>query len=126
MTVDFVIDAQGHPRVRAAPPYHLLRWYLEGDVQSNAAWCDELQHLIAWVQADASVVGWEGTGNAFTLALSADRATLLPSWADGEPACELPLEEFSRVIAGWARFLRGNGLAPPAAHLHPPADSAAT
>lgn len=112
MTVDFSLDERARPRARAAAPHQLLHWYLEGDVQSNAAWCDQLRRIVSWLRADSSTLAWEGTGNAFTVMLSAGGARLQPAWFDDEPACELALDEFDEIIAGWARLLRGHGLAP--------------
>ncbi|MPZ87467.1 MAG: hypothetical protein GEU81_05210 [Nitriliruptorales bacterium] len=112
MTVDFSLDEQGRPRAMAAPPRQSLRWYLEGDVQNNAAWCDELQRIISWLRADSSMLAWEGTGNAFTVMLSGGTARVQPAWSEVHAACELTLDDFSAVIAGWARFLRTHGLAP--------------
>jgi hypothetical protein len=112
VNVHFCLDEQGRPRAEVTPRLQVVRWYLEGDVQSNAAWCDHLRHVISWLQADSSMLAWEGTGNAFTVMLSGSGARLLPAWSEDEPGCDLPLEEFDTVIGGWARFLRDHGLAP--------------
>lgn len=97
-------DQAGDPRAHCPPPYTLLGHFLEGDVQSNIAFCDDLLQAITRV-ATGTLDVWQETGNAHTLILSADGARIAADWASATPPCQLSLAELRTALERWRAFL---------------------
>ena len=50
---------------------------------------------------------WTQTGNAYTLILTPDGATLEPEADEGEEATLLPLADLREAVTRWVEFLAG-------------------
>ncbi|MFL6203454.1 MAG: hypothetical protein ACJ76J_30170 [Thermoanaerobaculia bacterium] len=75
----------------------LLARYLESDVQDSPELARLLLGLVDRV-ASGDLEGWEGTGNAFTLALAPEGATIQPEFGfDAEP-CRVSLDELRQAL----------------------------
>lgn len=81
-------------------PTDLLDQYLQSDVQGSPEVTRMLLDLVDRV-ASGDLEEWEGTGNAFTLTLTPEGATIFPELAlDPEP-CHVSLAELRDALSGW-------------------------
>jgi uncharacterized protein YacL (UPF0231 family) len=102
--VIFEQDERGYPRVRAAPPCEVLGWFLEQDVQGNAAKCHRLLGLIEEARSGRRP-HWQGTGNAHTLTLTPSGARVENEFVEPLTACDLPLDELAAAVRGWLELI---------------------
>lgn len=104
MQMKFYRDINGSPRVNMKPPFDIIGRYLEHDVQSFPGWCRELIQIVEDV-----IIGtrnhWEGTGNAYTLILTPDKARVESEFAEPEEVCEISLKDFKQALVGWLNFI---------------------
>lgn len=78
----------------------LLAQYLESDVQESPEVARRLLDLVEQV-ASGELEEWEGTGNAFTLTLAPEGATIQPEFGfDTEPR-RYSLDELREALIGW-------------------------
>jgi|SRR5271163_805785 uncharacterized protein YacL (UPF0231 family) len=93
-------DSNGYCRVVSNGLHPLVGAYLEQDVQSDLAACDELIALI-----DDIVGGrrecWTGTGNAHTVIMKADGVSLINEYDDSLGIGHIPLDVFRKCIETW-------------------------
>ncbi|MCZ6677555.1 MAG: YacL family protein [Candidatus Poribacteria bacterium] len=111
MTIKYYIDENGFRRAEVSPPYELLGWYLEGDVQGSIYTCklllSEIEKAKAGVEEEYS-----GTGNAHTITIKRDKVVieneLLNETKDCEMSqiCEIPLPEFEKALTQWFEFIK--------------------
>ncbi len=99
------IDDNGFPRATFSPPYEVIGWWLEQDIQSDGDEVDELLDII-----DSVIEGtrneWEGTGNAHTLSLKKDRANIVNEFCIPEQSCEILIIELRNILVAWQELLR--------------------
>jgi len=82
----------------------LLAQYLVSDVQQSPEVARMLLDLVDRV-ATGDLDSWEGTGNAWTLTLAPEGATLYPEFAlDAEPL-QVSLAELREALSGWLASL---------------------
>ena len=82
----------------------LLAQYLVSDVQESPEVTLMLLDLVDRV-ASGDLESWEGTGNAFTLILAPDGATIQPELgADTEPS-HVSLDDLREALNGWLALL---------------------
>lgn len=78
----------------------LLDYYLQSDVQESPEVARMLLDLVDQV-ASGKLEEWEGTGNAFTLTLAPEGATIQPELGfDMEPR-RYSLDELREALSGW-------------------------
>jgi hypothetical protein len=111
MTVKCYIDEHGFRRAKVSPPYELLGWYFEGDVQASIYHCKLLFSEIEKVKAGI-VPETSGTGNAHTITITPDRVVIenefLIESDDSQMSrtCEMPLIEFEKALTQWFEFIK--------------------
>lgn len=99
-------DRFGYPRADASPPHEVLGWFLEQDVQSDAAWGRELAGIVGDVRAGAREA-YTATGNAHTLVLSREAARIETEFSDPPHQCTVSLQELERALLDWSAFVAG-------------------
>ncbi len=104
MEIELYQDSDGYPRAKTTPDNKAISWYLEGDVQSNPQWINELIRLIDLVKA-GNIPYWQGTGNAFTLILASDKARVESEFATPPITTELSLDELREILTAWLSLI---------------------
>lgn len=99
------IDKNGYPRAEVSARYQLIASYLEQDVQRNPEGSRNLIQIIEEVISETRK-DWEGTGNAFTLILSKDKARIESEFLDPMESCEIPIKTFQKVLKQWDKLVR--------------------
>jgi hypothetical protein len=107
MRVRLFRDQQGFPRAEAQTPCEALGWFLEQDVQSDTGSGREIIGLIDEVRS-GNLVRWEGTGNAHTLVLTPELASIVNNYSDPPAGCELPIEDLKTALIDWIAFIEGS------------------
>ena len=104
--IEYYRDEAGNARARGLADYGVLIDYLESDVQGSAATAREILEAIDQVSSGQEK-SWELTGNAYTLSLSPERATLVfeTEEEDDEPPQTYSLEQMREGVKGWLEFL---------------------
>jgi hypothetical protein len=101
----FYRDAAGDPRAASPPPRELLARFLESDVQGSEGHAREILGAIDRVEA-GETRSWQETGNAHTLTLSPEGATIEAEFTEDEAApCRISLDELRAALGGWIAFL---------------------
>lgn len=100
MKLELFRDEDGCPRAWGDGPGDLLAGWLESDVQGSPEVTRELLGLVDRV-ASGEMEGWEQTGNAYTLTLAPEGATLEAEWEEDAPARHASLSEIREALAGW-------------------------
>jgi uncharacterized protein YacL (UPF0231 family) len=104
MQLEFYWDVDGTPRARGEGRGQVVARFLESDLQDSTAAAHEVLRAI-----DAVAIGradsWERTGNAHTLTLSPESATLQDEIDEDAEPYRLPLPEIREVVADWVSFL---------------------
>jgi uncharacterized protein YacL (UPF0231 family) len=100
----FYRDAAGDPRAVCAESRELLARFLESDVQGSEEHAREILGAIDRVAAGEEP-SWEETGNAHTLTLSPDGATIEADFEEEAAPCRIPLDELRDALTGWLAFL---------------------
>jgi len=105
MIVKCYIDEHGFRRAEVSPPYQLLGWYLEDDVQGSLYHCkllfSEIEKVKAGVEPEFS-----GTGNAYTITITGDKVLLEDEYSEPLTTCEIPLFEFEQALTQWFEFIK--------------------
>ena len=111
MIVKCYIDEHGFRRAEVSPPYQLLGWYLEDDVQGSLYHCkllfSEIEKVKAGVEPEFS-----GTGNAHTVTITRDKVVIENEYliesedCDISRICEIPLVEFEQALTQWFEFIK--------------------
>jgi uncharacterized protein YacL (UPF0231 family) len=97
-------DEADDPRAHCAPPYERLAGVLESDLQGSIHLCREVLRTIDRVARGEHAI-WQETGNAYTLTLSAEEASIEAEFDEQVQACHLPLAELREAVAQWLAFL---------------------
>lgn len=105
MEINFYRDNKGYPHAECSSSFEVLSWYLEEDIQSCVTSCNELIEAINNIQ-NGNDSFWEGTGNAHTLTLTSNSATIVNEFMDNISPCEIPLDELKEVIVKWLNFIQ--------------------
>ena len=78
----------------------LLAQYLVSDVQESPEFTMLLLDLVDRV-ASGDLESWEGTGNAFTLTLRPEGATIQPEFGSDTEPCHVSLDDLREALNGW-------------------------
>ena len=82
----------------------LLAQYLVSDVQESPEVARMLLDLVDRV-ATGDLDGWEGTGNAFTLTLAPEGATIQPELGSDTAPLHVSLDELREALGDWLDLL---------------------
>ena len=104
MQLQFYSDADGAPRALCAGPGRAVAGFLESDLQDSTAAAHEVLRGIDEV-ASGRAASWERTGNAYTLTLSPDGASLQDELDEEAEPFALSLADLRDAVAGWVSFL---------------------
>lgn len=99
MQLQFYRDSAGDPRARCP-----LAAFLESDVQGSLEFAHEVLRALDRIESGEEET-WEVTGNAHTLALTRDDATI---WSEVDEDAEpfvVPTSLLREAVAGWVSFL---------------------
>ena len=106
------IDAEGRPRARwlvTGPVEVVLPQFLETDLGFNRSYGEFLVDQAQRV-CSGEVPGWEGTGNAFSVSLGPETATiepLYPSEKSPSGPVSLPTSELAAILERWLGMVEG-------------------
>ncbi len=101
----FHLDSRGHPRADFQPPNEVLGWYLEQDVQSCLASCDELLSACEEV-VERKSTHWQATGNAHTIIITDTSVLIENEFSSRVQACKVSIKYFMASILGWKELIR--------------------
>ena len=104
MQINFKIDKYGYPRAIVDESVELVSSFLEEDAQRDLSWCDKLLEIIKDVK-NGNRKEWSGTGNAHTLTLTRNKATIENEFAD-LPPLEIDLPDIEIAVKGWRDFIK--------------------
>ena len=110
MQLQFYWDSEGTPRAQCDPPGHTVASFLESDVQGSLEFAHEILRALERVDSGEEEA-WEVTGNAHTLILARNEATIQSEMdEDAEPVI-LAKSLFRQVVADWISFIdEGRGV----------------
>jgi uncharacterized protein YacL (UPF0231 family) len=110
--IEYYRDEAGNARARGLADYGVLIDYLESDVQGSTTTAREILEGIDRVSSGQEK-SWELTGNAYTLSLSPERATIVFETIeeDDEPPKTYSLEDLREGVKGWLEFLEKSAAA---------------
>ncbi len=101
----FYFDSDNCPRAEYPPPFEMIGWYLEQDVQSSLSTCDELLRL-----CDDFCKGrrdeWQGTGNIHTVSIRDSRVQIENEFTDSAASCVLSIDDFKTALLSWRELIR--------------------
>jgi uncharacterized protein YacL (UPF0231 family) len=106
MQLKFYRDTAGDARARGKGRGKVLAGFLESDLQDSPASAQEVLRAIEDTEA-GRLRSWERTGNAYTLTLSPEGATLLDEMDEDFEPYVLSLSEIREAVEGWVSFLDG-------------------
>jgi hypothetical protein len=98
------VDSDGRGRAEGAPPFDVLGWYLEDDIQGDPQRCDEVISMIDQVES-GTLASWEEAGNAHTLYLAPSGAIIESEFADPPKSCALALTDLRDVVLHWRAII---------------------
>ena len=104
MQLQFYWDSTGDPRARCEGPGEMVAGFLESDLQGSIASAHEVLRALDAVES-GELTDWERTGNAYTLALSAEGATFWNEMDEEAEPYTLSLAQTRQVVADWVSFL---------------------
>lgn len=104
MRVKPYLDNKGWRRASVEEPYEVLGSFLEQDLQNSVPACKLFLEAIDAVKSGL-IEDWQGTGNAHTVTLTRDKATIENEFAEPFIACELPIDEFRDAVMEWMTFI---------------------
>ena len=104
MKLKFYRDTAGDARARGRGRGKVVASFLESDLQDSPESAQEILQAIEDVEAGRAD-SWERTGNAHTLTLSPQGATLQDEMDEDAEPCVLSLPEIREAVAGWISFL---------------------
>lgn len=82
----------------------LLACFLESDIQGSATSARRLLDLLDRIDT-GEIERWEETGNAHTLELGPDGATIVPEWDEEALPQRVSLAELRDALNGWLDLL---------------------
>lgn len=104
MQLEFYWDSAGDPRARCLGPGAVLASFLESDVQGSGRHGREILRAIDRIEA-GKLDHWETTGNAYTLTLSPEGASLISEIDEEAEPFEIPLAQVKDAVADWTAFV---------------------
>lgn len=104
VNLQFYRDSAGDPRARCNPPYELLGHFLESDVQSSIAFCEEILQILDQIDR-SEITRWQQTGNAHTLFLEKKEVRIEAEYDELAEPCRLSLEALRDAVSRWMAFL---------------------
>lgn len=104
MKIDLYRDEDGCPRARGARAGDLLARWLESDIQGSAPAARGLLEVLDRIES-GELGSWEETGNAHTLELAAEGATIVPDWDEEALPQPVSLGELREALQGWLALL---------------------
>lgn len=104
MQLQFHWDDDGSPRARGRGHGRALAGFLESDLQDSPAAAREVLRALDRVESGHEP-SWERTGNAYTLTLSPEGATIQDEHDENSEPHSLPLAALREALAGWVSFL---------------------
>jgi hypothetical protein len=104
MQLEFYWDSAGDPRARGKGHGKALASFLEGDIQGSGKLGREILRAIDRIEA-GKLDRWETTGNAYTLTLSPQGASLVNEIDEDAEPFELPLAQLKEAVADWTAFV---------------------
>jgi len=106
MQLQFHWDDDGSPRARGKGHGRMVAGLLESDLQDSPAAAREVLRALDRVES-GHAPSWERTGNAYTLTLSPERATIQDEQAEDAQPQTVPLAALREALSGWVSFLEG-------------------
>jgi uncharacterized protein YacL (UPF0231 family) len=97
-------DAAGDARARGRGRGKVVAGFLESDLQDSPESAQEILRAIEDVESGRAD-SWERTGNAYTLTLSPQGATLQDEMDEDAEPYVLSFSEIREAVAGWISFL---------------------
>ena len=104
MQLEFYRDASGNPRARCEGPARVVAGFLESDLQGSSAAALEVLEAIDEVES-GGIPSWRCTGNAYTLTVFPEAATIQDEMNDESEPYRLTLAEIRGVVEDWLSFL---------------------
>jgi uncharacterized protein YacL (UPF0231 family) len=104
--LEFYRDETGDPRARAGRNREALAHFLEGDVQGSAAFGLEILAAVEAIE-EGRIREWTRTGNAHTLTLSPEGATIEPDFDEEIETGIVSLFDLRDAVTSWIEFLDG-------------------
>jgi uncharacterized protein YacL (UPF0231 family) len=104
MQLEFFWDAEGDARARCKGKAKVIAGFLESDLQDSTRAAHEVLRAIDDVESGRET-SWEMTGNAHTLTLTPDGASIVDEMDDEAEPYILSLAAFREVLADWVSFL---------------------
>lgn len=104
MKLDLYRDEEGLPRAEAEEPDGLLARFLESDVQGSVITAYDILGMLDRVES-GETERWEGTGNAHTLTLTAEGASIQDELAEDTEVLHLPLADLREALNAWIELL---------------------
>jgi uncharacterized protein YacL (UPF0231 family) len=104
MQLQFHWDDDGTPRVRGKGHGRTVAGFLESDLQDSPAAAREVLRALDRIESGHES-SWERTGNAYTLTLSPEGATLQDEQAEDSEPHAIPLAALREALSGWVSFL---------------------
>jgi uncharacterized protein YacL (UPF0231 family) len=104
MKLELYRDSAGDPRARGRGNIRVVAGFLESDLQDSPAAAREVLSAIERVESGREP-SWERTGNAYTLSLSPEGATIQDENAEDSKPRSFALAALREAVGGWISFL---------------------
>jgi hypothetical protein len=101
MRVSFVLDRSGYPQARSGKPWVALGSMLESDLQGDLSIRHTLVDLRRALAAGSHI---EITGNAHTIAVEGNKATVVCDHDPSMPASRIATEDLIALVLAWQSF----------------------
>jgi uncharacterized protein YacL (UPF0231 family) len=106
MKLELYRDSAGDPRARHKGRGRMVAGFLESDLQDSPDAAREVLRALDDVESGREP-SWERTGNAYTLTLSPEGATIQDENAEDSKPRPFSLAVLREAVAGWLSFLEG-------------------
>jgi len=104
--LDFFIDENGLPRVKAPPGLEGVALFLEGDIQGDAAMAQELLNLLEESNKKGSK-DTEFIGNSYAVIIRPEQVVLEALYSRGKNSkITLKRDEFKEIVKKWLNFIK--------------------
>ncbi len=104
MKLEYYRDSAGDPRARGKGHGRVVAGFLESDLQDSPAAAREVLRALDRVES-GHAPSWERTGNAYTLTLAPEGATIQDEQAEDAEPQTVPLAALREALSGWVSFL---------------------
>jgi uncharacterized protein YacL (UPF0231 family) len=104
MKLEYYRDDDGSPRARGRGHGRTVAGFLESDLQDSPAAAREVLRALDRAESGREP-SWERAGNAYTLTLSPEGATLQDEQAEDAKPHAVPLAVLREALSGWISFL---------------------